>query len=987
MSQNLATDSGWALETSLDVEWAHAIAPNASILLVLARSDRLNDLLAAVDYARGRSDVVVVSMSWGDTEFSSESLYDFHFTNSYGAAFFVSSGDDGAGVLYPASSPNVVAVGGTTLTLNADGSVSSETGWSGSGGGMSSYEPKPAYQATYGIVGNRRAVPDVAYNANPTTGFAVYDSTPNGGQSGWFRMGGTSAGAPQWAAIYALGRSAVNSNLYRSAKSSLNASYFRDITTGSNGAYSATGGYDYVTGLGSPVTVNFAQTTSTTSITLLPAGQSTPLSASNQFAVTYTSGGTTRTAYAQGGTLTLNADANTDIALSGTSTASTASERWVFSSDASTVSALSGTNLTLYYYDLLAQSVSYAVAGGGNPVSPTLSYTAAPSAPSERATPTSATLPLSQSPQAIWALRGSSASVNNPISGGASEQWKTTTASWTLTAMNAIPNPITYQHQFLLVVAGAQPSSVWYNSGETAQIQVQGVSDRASGTGQRTTSYSLDGGAPVNVEPTIGSLTVPIVMNAAHRLQINTVKQYQVAFDASASRLLMSATQPTISGDSYWYDEGTTVRAVLNGVGERSGGAGVRLVSFTVDGVTTPVAASGQVEVLYVPFLLSSTTVSAQLTTQYQLATASGSVTSVTPPAIAGDTGWYDAGTLVVVTYDYSWNPTADQSRINAVGYSVNQGASVPLERAGNGTFTVQVTMTQPETVQVNSMVQYKLRISGGFNVQTSQPSPTDDSFFDSDSTLKVATSRIWGIVDDDTRERLVSYTFDGVTTAVPASEEDSYTTPTITFNEAHALAFKAVLQHHISFEFKDASGKTDIKPTSFQVETAGLSVVDVLQSGLWLDEGAQFKVNSVVWEGADVKPENTETYVAASSVREVVQCRVFNAELAVQDFLGMPISGAPVTVTLVNQTTVHVITDSKGVVPLSLIPIGTFRAEVSHLGVTTEFAGDASVQAVSVGRVFLSIPMLGLIVGVTVAAVAVVVVVLLRRRRRVSKS
>ena len=255
MTTSIPTNSGWGLEIALDVQWAHAIAPNSKILLVEAKSNSLTDLLAAVDYARQRPDVVAISMSWGSSEFSTENLYDSHFTSSYGASFFASSGDSGAGVIWPSSSPNVVAVGGTTLKYVSG--VATETGWSGSGGGVSSYESRPSYQTSYGLSYAKRAVPDVSYDADPATGFSVYDSSYNG-QSGWFQVGGTSAGAPQWAAIQALGLSSNNSNFYADAKSANYLTYFRDVMTGSNGRYTASTGYDLVTGLGSPITTSFA---------------------------------------------------------------------------------------------------------------------------------------------------------------------------------------------------------------------------------------------------------------------------------------------------------------------------------------------------------------------------------------------------------------------------------------------------------------------------------------------------------------------------------------------------------------------------------------------------------------------------------------------------------------------------------------------------------------------------------------------------------
>ena len=250
------TNSGWAMETSLDVEWAHAIAPQAKILLVEAQTPSGANLIKAIDYARNRSDVVAVSMSFGGAEFPEETTLDSHFTSTHGAVFFASSGDNGAGASWPAASPNVVSVGGTSLTLS-NGSFVSEKAWSGSGGGVSAYESEPSYQKNYSIAKSNgmRSIPDVSYDADPASGFSIYKS------GSWYTVGGTSAAAPQWAAIQSLGLSANNTNFYTDKSLSSTGNYFRDIKSGSNGdcGYycTAKAHYDYVTGLGSPLTINF----------------------------------------------------------------------------------------------------------------------------------------------------------------------------------------------------------------------------------------------------------------------------------------------------------------------------------------------------------------------------------------------------------------------------------------------------------------------------------------------------------------------------------------------------------------------------------------------------------------------------------------------------------------------------------------------------------------------------------------------------------
>ncbi len=269
------TNAGWALETALDVEWAHAIAPKANIVLVEASSSNLGSLFGAVNSAKQLPGVSVVSMSWGTQEFWGESQYNSIFSTPPGhtsVAFVAASGDFGAwsGPLYPSVSPNVLAVGGTTLTLGANNTYGSETAWSGSTGGFSgtdmyfwSYEAAPSYQVaaqqasglSYGV----RTTPDVSFNADPNTGVSVYDSVPYSGSSGWFDVGGTSAAAPAWAGLVAIadqglataGTGPLSSNQLLTDLYSLPSSDFHDITSGSNG-YPATPGYDLVTGLGSP---------------------------------------------------------------------------------------------------------------------------------------------------------------------------------------------------------------------------------------------------------------------------------------------------------------------------------------------------------------------------------------------------------------------------------------------------------------------------------------------------------------------------------------------------------------------------------------------------------------------------------------------------------------------------------------------------------------------------------------------------------------
>jgi len=242
----------WALETSLDVEVAHAICPNCKILLVESASSSVNDLVAAVDTA-ARLGADVISNSWVVKEFRGETSLDWHF-NRPGIAITAASGDTGYGVNWPAASPNVTAVGGTTLDLDNTNARARESAWENGGSGCSAYESKPAWQSDSGC--KKRTVPDVAAVANPDTGAAVYDSYGYSGRSGWFRVGGTSLAAPIVAAIYALAGNAdtVVSGSYPYA----HASSLFDVKEGTNGTCgsgylcNSVAGYDGPTGLGTP---------------------------------------------------------------------------------------------------------------------------------------------------------------------------------------------------------------------------------------------------------------------------------------------------------------------------------------------------------------------------------------------------------------------------------------------------------------------------------------------------------------------------------------------------------------------------------------------------------------------------------------------------------------------------------------------------------------------------------------------------------------
>jgi hypothetical protein len=201
------TNSGWGLEESLDVEWAHAIAPGATLLVVEARSQSRDSLIRAVNSARNTPGVVAISMSWGFNEFAREAAYNSYFTapaGQGGITFVAASGDSGPfGAEWPAVSPNVLAVGGTSLHIGPSGGYQFEAAWNDSSGGYGRFQGEPGYQRLVQASG-KRSTPDVAFDGDPSTGVAVYQTSLGTGQGSWVTVGGTSLGTPAWAAIIAI---------------------------------------------------------------------------------------------------------------------------------------------------------------------------------------------------------------------------------------------------------------------------------------------------------------------------------------------------------------------------------------------------------------------------------------------------------------------------------------------------------------------------------------------------------------------------------------------------------------------------------------------------------------------------------------------------------------------------------------------------------------------------------------------------------------
>ena len=293
-NNNVVVNTDWGVEIAMDVQYAHAVAPYADIALILTKDDTLASMYSGITFGNTLSNVVSMSMSWGlperyafSTSISRFSTQDNLLFNKPNILYCASTGDDGAaaGVIYPSTSPNVCGVGGSSLQMNSLNQMVTpvkETGWSGSGGGKSNIFSSGVSQSNYMTTnkltskfGTKHAVPDMCLLANPSV--CIYNtSPPTGTTSGWgfnskgvpALYGGTSLASPMFAAMVALiiqkkypqqNWTTLNLNIRKMIMDSIYVSTNdRDITSGNNG-FGASTGFDFVTGIGSPLFNNLSQ--------------------------------------------------------------------------------------------------------------------------------------------------------------------------------------------------------------------------------------------------------------------------------------------------------------------------------------------------------------------------------------------------------------------------------------------------------------------------------------------------------------------------------------------------------------------------------------------------------------------------------------------------------------------------------------------------------------------------------------------------------
>ncbi len=418
----------------------------------------------------------------------------------------------------------------------------------------------------------------------------------------------------------------------------------------------------------------------------------------------------------------------------------------------------------------------------------------------------------------------------------------------------------------------------WYDSGTATWVSSNGVYSRTSGVGQRVTTWQVDSNSPVAVATAGTVITSTVVMTAPHTVTFTSVTQYQVTLDTTSTAALNSITLPTITGDNYWYDTGTPVTVVLNGIWSRTTNTGMRLTGYALNGgamSSDPLTTS--TVTVFTGAIANHEFVTATSVTQYFLTVTGGNnIAYGTASTVAGDTGWYDSGTSTTVSSNWVWNTIAGQSRTAITNYAID-GVSQNPARQGSGTLTTSaVTMNSPQTVTFASVTQYYLTDSTLIGSKYSiTASPTSDGWYDSGTSVNVVLNNIWAVTSGS-RLNLISYTVDSTTTTVTRSGSGTVSVPTITMTTYHAISDAAQAQYLLTLEYSIANSPpgsptvTGIVTYTTFGNTATATPALTATTTVWADVGSAVTYASPIVSGSErwiVTSVDSTTYTAVSSV------------------------------------------------------------------------------------------------------------------------
>ena len=372
----------------------------------------------------------------------------------------------------------------------------------------------------------------------------------------------------------------------------------------------------------------------------------------------------------------------------------------------------------------------------------------------------------------------------------------------------------------------------WYDSGTVVQYVGQAIYGRSGGAGERVSSWWLDTGSP-NPLLTSGSFSTSVTMSAPHAIHTTTVTQYQVALTGSFS--ISSITPPTVPGDNYWYDSGSSFSLVLNGTYSRTAGSGYRMTGYSLNGgPTVPVLTRAPVQVLSLTDLGSPQAVAISSATQVQVSldsTSLAALSSITAPTISGDNYWYDTGTSFALTLNGVWGRVSG-SGIRLVSYSLDGGSPIAVSSNRSVAVLVQADLKSPQALTASDVMQYLLTVNGGGGITFTVPPPIagDSGWYDSGTSLKVTSASFYGR-GSGVGQRVISWDLDGEP-ATSVAAAGAVMTGQITMSAPHTVDFSSVTQYEVTLNQGATIALKSISPPTISGDDywydsgSGLSVI-----------------------------------------------------------------------------------------------------------------------------------------------------------------
>ena len=363
------------------------------------------------------------------------------------------------------------------------------------------------------------------------------------------------------------------------------------------------------------------------------------------------------------------------------------------------------------------------------------------------------------------------------------------------------------------VTPASQSGDSWYDYGTTLTVSCLGVWDRSSGTGVRATSWDWDGGATTSVATLSGFTSTSKSMTSAHTFYVGAGAQFQLGLDTGAIRALISVTSTPIKNDLYWYDAGTLVSYVGNGVFGRGAEAGNRSTGWYLDSRMTTQLTTADNFTVQVD-MNTTHTLHVPVATQYRLTLDSGALAanaSITRTPIAGDAYWYDGGTLVTYTGNGAYGRSLGAGE-RVSGWQLDSGEVTPV--LTTAPFSVSIKMTSAHSLHITAVSQFQVELIGSYAIAsaTAPTIPGDKYWYDNGTVVTLSLRGVFNRTSG-TGERMTSYRVNtGVNNAVATSGPVSILN-SFTLTLPFSVSAQAVTQYQLTLDRPTLNALVSVTP------------------------------------------------------------------------------------------------------------------------------------------------------------------------------